>query len=629
MIEKLSALPNTKEKLQAIDSCAWYSVNNDSKLLGELHLLLSRESLKQKDTFYRLEALILEMIFTGKTGKKAKNIPLLQKAFKLAEASKDTFHLGILNRKYAKYFASISEWEKSRSYLLKSIYLLEQSKDSIELINSYVELANFFSSRNNLKETIFFYKKAVKFAERKNLYRMLPHYYTRLHSAYKKIEKLDSAKYFLKKSIQSNLVAKDSLIYGINNMHLANFYSNENKLDSALILNQMVLNLFKRDDNKLFINISNQRIAGIYQKQKKYKQAIQFYKKSVAISRKTLNLSMIQTNYEHISECYYQLGDFKKSIDNLQEALFWKDSLKNQERNKVAKEIDTKFETQRKENQIQLLKKEKEIQGVKSRQQKIVFSIVLILISLISIGLFYISRQKIKNNRLMNEKKEAENSLKIQELEKDLQIQSMTAMISGQEQERERIARDLHDSLGGMLSAIKVQFDSIQNENPEIQEIKLYNNANKQLDLACDEVRNIAQNLGSESLNKFGLITAIEDLLERIKSFTKLEIDFQTYGNLEIKSSQNELLIYRIIQELLNNVVKHAQAKEILLQINAQENQINIMLEDDGIGFNPEDAKLGMGLKNIKSRIKFLNGKFSIDSVSNQGTSVLIDLPIV
>ena len=197
--------------------------------------------------------------------------------------------------------------------------------------------------------------------------------------------------------------------------------------------------------------------------------------------------------------------------------------------------------------------------------------------------------------------------------------------MQGEELERKRLARDLHDGLGSMLSGIKLYYSGTENTNEiEFQEV------NKQLDNSIAELRQIAQNLMPESLLKLGLIAALKDLCDRFSS-DKTSIEFQDFGIQNNISESKQITIYRIIQELINNALKYAKASEILVNCSQNENIFLITVEDNGQGFDSEKANLfnGMGLKNIKNRVDFLKGELEIESKPETGTVFNIELNVL
>ena len=197
-------------------------------------------------------------------------------------------------------------------------------------------------------------------------------------------------------------------------------------------------------------------------------------------------------------------------------------------------------------------------------------------------------------------------------------------MLIGQEVERERIAKELHDSLGGLLSTIKLRIDNIRNKETSPDRIQEFKKATGLLDTAVSEVRGISQNLQPGALSKLGLIPAINDLINRYDTDQGPEIVFQ-YFDIPLKIDQTVSLgIYRIIQEILTNAIRHSKADEVLVQLNLEGDDIIIHIEDDGVGFDPNIKYKSMGLENIKSRVNYLKGTIEIDSRPQEGTSFLI-----
>jgi len=200
----------------------------------------------------------------------------------------------------------------------------------------------------------------------------------------------------------------------------------------------------------------------------------------------------------------------------------------------------------------------------------------------------------------------------------------------GQEEERKRISRDLHDRLGSMLAMVKNHFKSVEEDIDHLKtsNVNLYQKANKLLDEACHEVRKISQDIASGTLTKFGLTASMEDLRNTLEESKQIDVEFISHGFKDRLTLDYEINIYRIFQELISNVLKHSEASELSMQILKSKEIVNIIVEDNGIGFNHESQIDGMGLKNVEARVLGLQGEMKIDSKINQGTTVTIDIPI-
>jgi len=203
----------------------------------------------------------------------------------------------------------------------------------------------------------------------------------------------------------------------------------------------------------------------------------------------------------------------------------------------------------------------------------------------------------------------------------------MNAMMEGQEAERTRIAKDLHDGLGGLLSTVKAHFGNIQSEIKKIESLQVYNRAQEMMDEACEEVRRISHNLMPGALRLEGLKTAIEQLGKELSEAHTFEVKVEAINFNSRMQETQEVFIFRIIQETLNNIVKHANAKNVLIQISETDDEYHFIIEDDGKGFDPIQIKSGLGLKSIQSRVDFLKGNLDIDTRPGIGTTVSFHIP--
>lgn len=334
--------------------------------------------------------------------------------------------------------------------------------------------------------------------------------------------------------------------------------------------------------------------------------------------------------YNNLSKAYSGINQFEKAYEFTKRASALNDSILDRDRAFAINNLTTKYETREAIKENKLKERDLEFAQNKNEQQERAMGILLFGLGLLSLAIYYIVRfytQRIKATRIINTQRTEISSQKINELENRLKIKSMQSMIEGQEIERERIARDLHDSLGGLLSAIKLQFGSLQTKSKGVSGIPSYNKANELLDTAVHEVRSISQNLQPGALHNLGLVASLKDLVNRAQSTDGPDIDLQVYDMPEKLDSMVALNIYRIIQELLNNALKYAKAEEILIQINREDDNLVVLFEDDGVGFDAKNLKSkGMGMENLKSRVNYLKGELSIDSRPNEGSSFMIHL---
>lgn len=245
-------------------------------------------------------------------------------------------------------------------------------------------------------------------------------------------------------------------------------------------------------------------------------------------------------------------------------------------------------------------------------------SLVLVVLALILFA-FLFQRKLLKKQRAYRE---------VEILLQEQELKATYAILQAQEQERKRISEDLHDRLGSRLAAVKLHFHAYRNKIKSNDEF--FGTAGGLLDGAVEEVREISHNMVSGVLSKFGLVAALRDLKQTLESSKAIKMDLHAYHLDERLNFAIEVNIYRIVQELVSNILKHSGATEIIVQLNRYESQLLLTVEDNGCGFNVNElnSKKGIGLKNLQSRVFALEGQLNIDSGKGNGTTTTIEIPI-
>lgn len=249
------------------------------------------------------------------------------------------------------------------------------------------------------------------------------------------------------------------------------------------------------------------------------------------------------------------------------------------------------------------------------------------------------SAQTLVINQLeeLNQYKEQVNTKledTIQKKSKELiekQNEVKRALISGEEKERKRVAQELHDGMGSLLSTLRLNAEAIDltDKNLDEREAIAYQNVLEMIDRACTELRTISHNMLPSGIEHFGLVATLESLIKKINHNNSIHFSLDTVGLELLHNPEIELHLYRIVMELINNALKHSKAKQASIQLMFNDDAITIMVEDDGIGFTVlRDGSKGVGLLSVQSRVEALNGKFQIDSRVNHGTTVTIEIPL-
>lgn len=335
-----------------------------------------------------------------------------------------------------------------------------------------------------------------------------------------------------------------------------------------------------------------------------------------------------KTLYNLFSLIYAKNDDYKNAYIYTKKYIKENIKINDEERAKVVADLETKYMTAKKEKEIIQLQKDKEIQNLSINQKSTLnYFLVSAIGALLLVGVLVY--RNFHSRHLLNKQQDELQQQRIRELEKDKLLVAIDSMLKTQEEERSRMARDLHDGLGGMLSGVKLSLGAMKG-NIILSEnnTKLFAKVLDQLDHSIREMRRVAHNMMPEALVKFGLQQAIQDYCDGLNESIQPHFKIQLHGLEDRLEAATEIIVYRVVQELLNNVVKHANATIVLVQVMRHENNLNITIEDNGKGFDVSNSFKGDGLNNVRSRVGYLKGQLDIQSVPGEGTSVHVDITI-
>ncbi len=501
-------------------------------------------------------------------------------ALRLREAIDDTSGIAASYSNLSYVYADQKNYDKAIKENELAIKYYSLAKDSFELARSYSQQGYLYYFQNNFDQAMAFDLKAL------DIFNLLG-------------DKYETA----------------NTLNNIGNILTESGYP-EKSLEYLNKASEIARSL--QDTNCIFTN--NLSLAQSYNALKNYSIAKKYCLEAIAMLKSSGGIvNMYIDAYQLLAEILKSSGDYKNALDAYELHNTYKDSLIQQANNETISELEEKYESDKKDLIIKKKLLELDITQYKLKNRTIILSTVLfIIISILCLGYLYYSRFKLKKENELNE-----------EIIKQKQIRS-NAILEAEEKERNRIAKDLHDGLGQQLSAIKLliqsNFNNINKEMDNAQESIM-----KLIDDAVSEVRVVSHNMMPNALLKHGLSIAIRELINNITSSGTIKIDLQLIGINERMDTTVELVIYRVLQELINNTIKHSKATKISIQIiNHSDGNLNILIEDNGIGFDQkkQTSSDGIGLKNITSRIEYLNGKIHFDTYIGRGTTVIIDIPI-
>ena len=354
--------------------------------------------------------------------------------------------------------------------------------------------------------------------------------------------------------------------------NLGAIYYARKKLNLALNYYQKSVSIQEENKEKTAVEAYG-NIGDIYYDKKEYIQAIKQYSRALKIAKKSKNKLTQLKLLQNLSDCYSQIKNYNSALDYSNQYIALNDSLELTYRS--AMDFKEAFEEGKKREL--LLEKDKEIAEATTQKYKAQFDrknilivsliVGILLILLLFFSIFRTHREKQKAKTAEQERKIQEQ--KVEELLKNQELKSLNLMMEGQEKERQRIAQDLHDRLGSMLSMVKMHFKSVEDNIEKIKKSSLgqYQKANELLDNACDEVRRIAHHMASGVLTKFGLVAALEDLQQTLEQSNQIEVEFIAHGLDDRLKKDLEIPIYRIVQELISNILRHANATSVTIQL--------------------------------------------------------------
>ena len=532
---------------------------------------------------------------------------LYQIALKDAKALKNNVLTAESYRKLAivKYYQG--EYDLSLNYNLKAIDFLEKAGAKKEAANVYCTLG-YQTKRRNLKNAFKYMREGISILEELDDHQSLSSAYNNFGVLHEMDGDLDSALhyYFLGLDIIQALNDSIGIPYSYNN--IAGIYVIEEKYDEAIYYYDKAFDIrLKRNDlNGIAENYSY--YGDLYFKQKNYTLAIENYTKALEISEKIKYTYLCQTTAAQIAICYEKLGQFEQAYtyDQLQQT--YKDSILNTEMNQTIAQLEVQFETERKEKE--LAQKNAQIK----QRNYILTGLITLFVILIIFGYTIYRQQRYRQLRLIEESK-LKDSLAQERLKNELH------------EERLRISRDLHDNIGSQLTFITSSIDNLKYTLKE-EEVK------DKLTGLTDFTRSTITKLRDTiwAMNK-GQIT-LEDFHGRIMNHLESarnvgeQIQFNSINRSEniIFSASQGINLFRIVQESINNAMKYSMASKIDLIIDQIEENIVITVQDNGIGFSPEEVQLGHGLKNMEYRSKEIGANFALYSTPNQGTKISVSI---
>ena len=545
--------------------------NYDQALEYELPALAIRK--KINDPVKTARSLNNIGIIYDEKGNYAKALEYYFEARKIFESAKEMSLVAMVISNIGIVLKAQKEYGKVISYYYEALGIYKKLNNKFGVAACHANLGSLYLNLYQYDSALFFSQKASQEFEELNNQQFLATSLFNAGKAYFKLGKENEARETLTKA-----------------KTLCEVYDNKKELSSVLIY-----------------------LAGIERAVGNIAEGLEQAARGLTIAQNIGAREEVMQARKELSLLWVAKSDFKKAFSYYQSYASIKDSLYESEKSKQISELQTKYETEKKETQINLLTQETRLKSVQLRQGILAMTVlVLLLVALVGIGLLLRNRTKLKQQADLDAARA------------ELRQQQLQAVIASQEEERKRFAADLHDGLGQMISAMRLGLSKDKVDNSSVQyALGLMNDMNV-------EIRNIAFNLMPQVLVKDGLHEALHEFAQRVSNSGGIKIEVQTYNLSQDMSSEQRIALYRICQEWVNNVIKYSKAKQIMIQAVQHTEELVITIEDDGNGFDKRlltEGK-GNGWKNINSRLSLIRGTIDIDTLlQRKGTIAILSVP--
>ncbi len=524
----------------------------------------------------------------------------------------------------------------------------------------YNNIGMVHKSRGNYAEAIRTYYQALNIFKTQNDAKIVANIYNNLGLVYSELKQYPKALEFHNKALKMREEINDQYGMGASLTNIGFTYSFMDANDTALPYYEKSLKIKEAIDDKYGMGILLNNMALIYQERKEYKKAVDMYQRSMNVGRALgdhstrisafINLSMIYTDlkqygkaktmidsarvlaanqkallrlarvYEAYAVLYSRQGDYKMAYEARKIYDSINDSLYSQSNSEHIAEMGARFESGQKETEIALLQNQNRVKTLEIEQQRVRSRNQLLAVALISLmiaGGLLLWHQRTKYR--MQVETEHEKAL--------LQKQAYSEVLNAEEHERKRIAMELHDGLGQLLSAAKLNVSVLEDVATDQEDKDAVNNAGLLIDQSIADLRQISHNLMPSALIRLGLVAALNDMASKINSGRKVNVEISANGISQRLPEPFEITLYRVVQESVNNILKHANATAIHIILRKTGEALELEITDNGQGM-PKDAdknSKGIGWDDIRSRVSMFNGIMMLYSQPGEGTRLNIN----
>ena len=533
-------------------------------------------------------------------------------------------------------YKNLGEYPKAMDSFMMCLSFAEANDNKMQEANAYQNIATLYVLQKD-------FTKATENLDRAaNLYRELGNDDGVLTTLFnfanilKEQDKFDDARKHYKTVLGYREKEGNKAVIAYININLSQMLVEEERCEEAIVALKKTLTLLKALKFNSDIAIVLNDLGLCNSKLGRTKDAINYFQEALAIGETQSLLSYKSDIYKNLAQLYQEADDYENALKYYQKGVTTVAEQNSLDKEKYVAKIQERYETQLKETRIALLEKEQKLSDAELQKAELTLKrqrfvrnafiggFVLVLITLIVLRLFYIQRLRVQKE--LNLQQEENAKQKINQMIQDHKLSVIERYQEGQDEERARLARDIHDGIGSDLAGIKLAFEHYSEKHEDASQAKRIGEA---IDNACFDIRSLSHQLHPLSFSKIGFTSFLNDFVDQITNNTTLTIQTFIFPEEDIDKLPEDPLAdaYRIVQELINNIIKHAQATEADVQLTKHDAYLNIVVHDNGKGFKT-NKKQGIGLRNIKERLQKVQGTLDIDSGSGNGTSITIDIPI-
>lgn len=490
--------------------------------------------------------------------------------------------------------------------------LADQYKDTMGLAAATIGLGNIRNKLQKKEEALQWYYKALGLMENDLYKQKLSFIYNNMAIVYYKLQKEDSMFYFIKLGLKyskesGNLTDYANALFLYGGM-LAEF----NKPAEAESAFKQALQERKKIGDIYYLITDMAQFALFYINTKQSQKAIELCLEGIRLAEKNHH-PVGQDLYESLQRSYQAAGDYKNATATLEKLGALKDSVYEKNSAEVLAEMQTRYDVQAKEKTI--IQQQYDL----TRKNFFIYSIAGILAGTLLFGFFFFQNRK-KNQQL-----------RLQAMEMEQKKKTAQAVMQAEEDERKRIALDLHDSVAQKMVVAKLNLEAFGSEfnSMSFRQQKIFNSISSLLEESTTEVRHLSHSMMPQAFAHSGITLSVKEFLDKIEK-PGLKINFNAEGNFSIIKENTALMIYRIIQECVQNILKHANATLLDISMITSNNEIDVMVEDNGVGFDTVNIDMNetSGLKNIRSRVEYLGGRLDISTNPGMGTVMAFYIPL-